>query len=304
MQPVYDAVLTVSPLHCDIARIAIQQLVRNAQPRTVYVITTQQNFVRFAGLNVGQLRLVDEDQLIPSVDLGAVKGFLSERGANAGHAGWYFQQFLKMAACTLQDIAPHYLIWDADTIMLRTMSFFDDDGRALVAMQREYNPEYFRTYKRLLNMERSATFSFIAEHMMVRTTFMRELIQAIDKGSLTNGQWVWAVLSAIDESKLSYSAFSEFETYGNYVNSTHRDSMAFREIRSLRAGAGRFGTLPNRCDLYRLSRKYYYASFESIHRQQSYILRIWLEKMLSVLVYPAYHWTARGPTGQKKVNLR
>ena len=88
-------------------------------------------------------------------------------------------------------------------------------------------------------MERSASFSFIAEHMMVRTSFMRELIQAIKKGSLTNGQWVWAVLSAIDESQLSYSAFSEFETYGNYVNSTHGGSMAIREIRSLRTGAGR-----------------------------------------------------------------
>ncbi len=289
MDQVYDAVLTVGPLHCDIARIAIQQLVRNARPRNVYVITSQRNFGGFAGLDVGQLHLVDEDHLIPSVDLGVVKAFLSEKGANVGHAGWYFQQFLKMAACTLQNIAPHYLIWDADTVMLRTMSFFDDDGRALLAMQTEYNPEYFRTYQRLLSMERSATFSFIAEHMMVRTTFMRELIEAINKGSLTNGQWVWAVLSAIDESQLSYSAFSEFETYGNYVNSTHRGSVAFREIRSLRTGAGRFGTLPNRYDLYRLSRRYYYASFESLHGQQSYILRILLEKMLSVLVYLVHH---------------
>ncbi len=300
MEPVYDAVLTVGPLHCDIARIAIQQLVRNAQPRNVYVITGRGNFERFVGLDVSQLHLVDEDQLIPSVDLGAVKAFLSERGANAGQAGWYFQQFLKMAACTLQNIAPHYLIWDADTIMLRTMSFFDDDGKVLIAMQTEYNPEYFRTYERLLDMERSASFSFIAEHMMVRTSFMRELIQAIKKGSLTNGQWVWAVLSAIDESQLSYSAFSEFETYGNYVNSTHGGSMAIREIRSLRTGAGRFGTLPNRCDLYRLSRKYCYASFESVHRQQSYVLRILLEKMLSVLVCLLYHWTHHGPTDQKR----
>ena len=152
MEPVLRRCLTVGPLHCDIARIAIQQLVRNAQPRNVYVITGRGNFERFVGLDVSQLHLVDEDQLIPSVDLGAVKAFLSERGANAGQAGWYFQQFLKMAACTLQNIAPHYLIWDADTIMLRTMSFFDDDGEVLIAMQTEYKPRVFPNVREILHL--------------------------------------------------------------------------------------------------------------------------------------------------------
>lgn len=277
----YDVVVPVGSAHNGVARIALRQLLKLAPCRELLVLTARENFGALQELRRldPRLRLVDEDTVVPGVTLRSVASCLSRRGANPQRAGWYLQQFLKMGACLLPGIAGHYLLWDADTVMLRPIPFFSGEA-VLVNPAAEYHAPYFETYRRLLGATRSASYSFISEHLMVRTPLMQELLRTIG-GDPVAGEWVWRILEAIPAEELSSSGFSEYETYGNFVLSRFPGALRARSLPSWRFAARSFGLAPSRCDLFRLSRRYYYASFESWDVADPKELR--RQKLLSVL---------------------
>jgi hypothetical protein len=112
---------------------------------------------------------------------------------------------------------------------------------------------------------------------------MKELIAAIETDSAPGMTWVWAIMKAVEPRHLSGAGFSEYETYGNFVNTVHPGAFAVRPLATIRYGARKFGLSPNRYDLYRLSLSCAYASFESWDMGKP--LRIKAEKLLSFLVY-------------------
>lgn len=260
----YDIVMPVAGKHNGIAGIAIQYLFRNARFRNLLVITARENFGFFSNiLKIGsRLRLIDEGSVIPGIDAKSLAQFLLEQNSNSKRAGWYLQQFLKMGICNFVDIADHYLIWDADTVLLKPVDFFAN-GKILINPATEYHAPYFETYRKILGMERLSPVSFISEHMMIKTSFMKELIVAIELQTSSYAFWVWKILHAIPREHLSSSGFSEYETYGNFVLNKYPDAIDFRPLSSCRFGAKQFGISPNRFDLFRLSSCYAYASFET-----------------------------------------
>ena len=61
---------------------------------------------------------------------------------------WYYQQFLKMGYSRICD-ADYYLCWDADTVPLRKIELFSEDGKPYLDVKPEYNNTYFITIERL-----------------------------------------------------------------------------------------------------------------------------------------------------------
>lgn len=291
----FDVVMPVADQHKEIATLSIQMLIGQIAPRRVYILTARNNFHFFETLQKNdRIVLLDEDALIPGVRLESVADFIEKAGGKRSRAGWYFQQFIKMAACFLPDIAGHYLIWDADTLMLHPVHFLDDRHQVLVKPSSEYHQPYFDTYERILGLTRSVDFSFISEHLFVNTEYMKELIAAIEAHSEPGRPWVWCIMNAIDPMQLSSSGFSEYETYGNFVNTVHPGAFALRPLETIRYAARKFGPIPNRYDLYRLYRSYAFASFESW--ETTFSLRIRAEKCLSFLFYyfcPARYFRGR-----------
>ena len=47
-------------------------------------------------------------------------------------------------------------------------------------MKNEYHVPYFETMKNLTDLGKTADFSFIAEHMMFKTEYMKELLNVIE----------------------------------------------------------------------------------------------------------------------------
>lgn len=258
----YDAVLAVAPHHAKIAVTAVRSLLDYSSAKRIYVLAAERDVrdLRRAGLPIAWL---DENALIPEMDADSIGLYLRRRGANPGRAGWYLQQFLKMAVCEVPDVSEYYLVWDADTVMLRPMEFFGFDDTVLVAPSAEYHHPYFETYRRLLGRERGCDFSFIAEHLMVKKEFMRELLAALRHPTRPGARWAWTVLEAVQDEHLSGSGFSEYETYGNFTSSNHPEAMRPRPLTSLREASSTFGLSPNRYDLARLASSYTYASFET-----------------------------------------
>ena len=263
--PDYDAVLPVASRNNNLAEKAIRSLALYCEAKTFYLITERNNFRRFEELRAEgfPIILVDEGSLIPTVDLQSIKQFLARKGANPERAGWYFQQFLKMAVCDLPDISEHYLIWDSDTIMLQPIQFFSQEGSVFIKSKLDTHDPYFETYRNLLKRGPQVDFSFIAEHFMVKKEFMKKLIATISDQPPSKQLWVWKIMNAIDQAHLSYAGFSEYETYGNFVSMHYPESITCRPLPSWRFGSTDFGLSPNKYDLFSLSRRYSYVSFET-----------------------------------------
>lgn len=187
------------------------------------------------------IHFVNEDEIYEGMNLQAVKNAIQEITGRTERAGWYFQQFIKMAyAYRCQDA--HYVSWDADTIPLRAIQFEDADGKLLFTVKDEYNKPYFDTMEKLLGLKRETDASFIAEHMIFDKAIMQELIERINANqSLAGNSFFEKILHAIDKEEVLKSGFSEFELYGNYVMTYHKDAYSTRQMSSYRSGRTMFG---------------------------------------------------------------
>jgi len=283
----YDVVLCVGPQHRLIALQAIRALVLFLPLRTLYVVTARAHFeqIRAHFPDLHSLTLVDENTLIPGVTLGTVQACLQQRTGSSRRAGWYFQQFLKMGLAHLDQVADHYLIWDADSLLLQPLAFFDADGAVLVNRKKECHAPYFDLIRQLLGLERQVDYSFISEHLMVDTAGMRELLTTLEAASAGRG-WVAHILGAIDDAQLPHAGFSEFETYGNFMVARHPERIRSRVLKSTRHGTRYYGNRPGVAVLCRLmSGGYAFASFEVWQRAVG--LRVGFNRAVAALVWAA-----------------
>lgn len=211
-----------------------------------------------------ELSLIDEDSLAEGLNRDYVSALLVARGANPQRSGWYFQQFLKLCYSLNPAASDYYLVWDADTIPLRPMKFFSEKGSIFFEKSKEYNPYYFQTLQKLIGKGKIYDHSFISEHMLLERSTVQELLKLICSPSVTSPREVARrIIAAVDDEVLSMSGFSEFETYGTFASSTYPDRYELRSLRSLRHGAMLFGRQPTVENLFALSHRYWWASFEA-----------------------------------------
>ncbi len=133
-------------------------------------------------------------------------------------------------------------------------------------MKTEYHKPYFNTIKRLFPFEiKFSNRSYISEHMMVKTEYMKNLITDIENNSKLPGKLFWEkILMAIDVKDIHRSGFSEFETYGSYVDTKYPNIYHHRVWNSIRNAKFFLGNLENlnENDILWLSKDYYALSFE------------------------------------------
>ncbi len=194
----------------------------------------------------GRVAFMDENTLCPGLTLAAVKELIYRRIYTDKRAGWYFQQFLKLAyarVCT--DEA--YITWDADTIPLRPIPYQNGAGQYLFTIKDEYHPPYFDTLGALLGLQKQIPESFIAENMIFDTALVNEMLGEIEaNGALEGGAFWEKILYAVAPGQLAGSAFSEFETFGSYVLAKYPGRYALRRLETLRSGKNILGEAPSR----------------------------------------------------------
>ncbi|NGM63269.1 hypothetical protein G5B30_15275 [Sphingobacterium sp. SGG-5] len=264
----YDIVICVGEQHLDIVQTSILYIKKYLTPQKIIVITNKKHFHRFDNLtkNLNNLLFVDENTLNPYITFNTIAEIIEKKTASTDRTGWYFQQFLKMEICKIVS-SDHYLIWDADTIPLSHIYFFEKAmSKVLVQPSNEYHIPYFNTLKKILNIEKSCTNSFISEHFMVSKEIMLSLIKKLE-GRNNTLHWSQYILSQIDIKDLLLSGFSEYETYGNYILQYFPDTIKIRsaknKLKSYRFGAELFGSLPTRTSLFFLKKSgYHYVTFE------------------------------------------
>lgn len=223
--------------------------------------------------------------MLPGLSLKSVRECLASLGAMPENAGWYLQQFIKFAlAYRCSD--EYYLVWDSDTIPLNPISFFDESGRPYFNLKREYFSAYFKTIETLFGFKKLTKESFISEHMIFKADVVREMLEKIEENPVIGGNSFWEKILVAsnllhpDFIKDDQRFFSEFETFGTYIDNEHPGLYAKRRLRTLRHGADFLGRNPGDEILEWASRDFDTISFEKWGKA--------IPEMLSMTENPAH----------------
>ncbi len=232
----YDVIIPVSERNILIIDIVISYLIKNIAPQNIFLIGNRKLKEK---ISVFDCAFIDENELYGELTYDAIKKLIVERDSFAGwRTGWYLQQFLKMSyAYVCSD--EYYLVWDADTIPLKKIQMFDDNSNPYFDIRDEYNRSYFTTIKKLFNgkVKKENPYSYISEYMLIKTNYMRNLITTVEDNQMLKGKYYYEkIMNTICEVDLMHSGFSEFETYGNYVNTYYPEKYSLRKLTALRYG--------------------------------------------------------------------
>lgn len=202
-------------------------------------------------------KFIDENSVLP-----ITKENIDYRTPKWDRAGWLFQQLLKLSGDQIcnQD---YYLCLDADTLLIRP-HIFKDDRKTVFYCRKKKHSEYYRTYERLLGTRATAPSSFVAHYMLFEKTRVIELKKEIESNKQT--KWFAAIIQSIKKS--SYYAFSEYETYGNFVNSRYPDQLIQKKTLNLNMKRSEVENIAS-LDFEELAKSYRSISFHSWNTQKN-----------------------------------
>lgn len=258
-----DIVIVVKLDHYYTVKLAIPLLRKFIDSSNRIVIISNKKNEKFFKKIDKDIIFLDEDSILPGFTLTKIKelniyGFPKR-------AGWYFQQLLKLGISAFDEISEDYLVWDADTIPLKPILLYDQDGKYNFVKADEYHKPYFNNYKLLLGEEPNREFSFISQFMIFNKTIVKELLNKIENQHHNKYSWDYAIMKNIRGKH--GSLFSEYETYGHFIKNHYPEKCNFINLPWLREGTDIIGTpFPREKNLRNLSKDYFYVTFESRHK--------------------------------------
>ena len=228
-----------------------------------------------------KIEFINENEILDGLTFSKIKELISKRGGDPKRTGWYLQQFLKLGYSLICK-SDYYIVWDSDTIPLKKIDFFDDNA-PYFDIKSEYHKPYFTTIENLFsnNYKKEINGSFISEHMVFKTEYVRNMIEEINKNKKIPGNKFYEkIINAIDNvNNLNNSGFSEFETYGTFVYHKFKDSYKIRNWKSLREGIFYFPLPLNQLQINWLAKKYDAISFEK-HDTLCKLNKLWNNKFV------------------------
>lgn len=208
----------------------------------IYIITNKKNINKIERAIKGQesIIILDENRLVDGLTFDFLKDIV-KRYTTSVSPGWFYQQFLKYGFALTAYAKQYYLSWDADTIPVASINFFES-GAPLFTRKYEYNENYFATIENILGLKKIVPYSFIAEHMLFKSDIVKELINEIMDSKVSGKTWIEKIMRA-GNYEHKYPPFSEFETYGTYVMAKYPSLYKTRQLNTFRRGGlirGRF----------------------------------------------------------------
>ncbi|MEI8668065.1 DUF6492 family protein [Pseudoalteromonas sp. B131b] len=202
-----DVVTVVAGIDLKNIQLVLDSLTNRLNVNKVFVITNAVEKVPRSESVV----VIDEKELISTSDINKMKNIPVAYFPT--RFGWYYQQFLKMQFAKSTYCQGDYLIWDADTVLLKPLDLIEEGKYIFTVGKEKLNKDYHITYERLLGNEPKVKSSMISQHLFVNKKIMVALIDEItDK---YNQPFYFSILeNCIGSGK---SLFSEYETYVNYA---------------------------------------------------------------------------------------
>lgn len=244
MEEKFNVIIPVAYKDFAFLQKTIKYVAMNIKPQKIFVIIDKrlESYLPKGIRNDDLVEILDENNLIKNVSYESIRNLMVKHGLPAKRTGWFLQQFIKLgfsfsAYCNTE----YYLSWDADTLPLRPIDFFTQNGKPMFTKKKEHNQAYFDTLEKLLSFKKYADYSFIAEHMMFSKNVVAAMLNDIEHSSVNGVTWYEKIINATDSTNVN--SFSEFETYGNFCLNHYSNMYATQVLNTFRkAGyiAGRF----------------------------------------------------------------
>lgn len=255
------------PIKCadwPIARRTIEYVQKNIECNKIIIISSPE-LKRIVDIDRYGVGFISENEIVTDMTYDRVAMLLDYYGERPEAAGWYLQQFIKLGVSRIID-DKYYLTWDADTIPLRKIEIFrKSDGLPYFSLKREYHKRYFDVLWETLNIRKMISPSFISEHMVFKTEYVRQMLNEIEENDCIPGKLFFeklCIASSAVALRGENNNFSEFEMYGNWVTKKYPDSYCFRKLKTLRCGTLYLGNKPSYTHLKWASRSFDTVSFE------------------------------------------
>jgi len=265
-----DYVLVAERSLKEIVPVTLASLRRHGRARSVGLIVPRRDLQLFAVLGDELVNVIPESAVLPDWPLSAV----ADRLSLPFRAGWYLQQFLKLTYGEHAGLST-YVIWDADTVMLRDMKF-TDNGTARLNLSKEHHEPYFSTYRKVTGRDTVLKKSAISQYLVVETEIVRQLARVICEQTRCD-DWIEGVLRSLPGNDAS--EFSEYETYANFLAREWPDRVSYADGAWFRYGseilpASRWNGPPEYMldQLERMFHGYVFVAFE--RHQSNWIKRI------------------------------
>ncbi len=200
--PVIDKDLQILPLCLEGIRHCVANKVKD-----IYIVApAQQEIITFCEKN--GLVFVDETSLFGYTPMSL--GIIANDGRN--RSGWLFQQFVKLSGKV--GTCRYYLCIDSDHVLIRPHVFLTDKNETVFYLSYEENSYYYDMIHRILPNLDILNLSYVSHKMLFDKEQVLLLQETISK-NCGGAPWQQAIIENLDLRTIS--GFSEFETYGNFV---------------------------------------------------------------------------------------
>jgi hypothetical protein len=146
--------------------------------------------------------------------------------------GWYLQQLVKLYGYRyLPTKKEHLLILDSDTILKKTVRFFDHSGKICFGFSTEDTTPYFVHMGRLIPglTKQIPEYSGICHHIMTRRDHLEEILSTAEK---VHGKEAWrAMLELVEEEDYPRSGMADYEIYFNYCLQRYPGDYVIRALK-------------------------------------------------------------------------
>ncbi len=277
MVPVIDEVISVCSIKdIDVWTVAAKHIVQYISAKHYTVIVPDAQVQMFAAVTNAPYQVKPESLFVGNLREKIAQTLTPE---NQDRVGWYLQQFVKISAVLTHDDQDVVLIWDADTVPLKKLEFINSRGKFIYYKGDEYRKSYFDFIERALGLKRTQNFSFIAQSLVLKVSWARELTNALAQSAQL--PWIDAVLSFLD--KAEPAGFAEFETLGTWIWNHHHEEILISERPWYRNGLSLVGNpLKLSQSLWSgLAKSYDFISFEGWDVKVG--IRQWIKRQLRKL---------------------
>ncbi|MBU3563608.1 DUF6492 family protein [Polynucleobacter sp. Tro8-14-1] len=256
--PAIDEVISVCSIKdIDVWTVAAKHIVQYISAKQYTVIVPDAQVQMFSAVTKVPYQVKPESLFVGNLKEKIAQTLTPE---NQDRVGWYLQQFVKISAVLTHDDRDVVLIWDADTVPLKQLEFINSRGQFIYYKGDEYRKSYFDFIERALGLKRTQNFSFIAQSLILKVSWARELTNALAQSAQL--PWIDAVLSFLD--KAEPAGFAEFETLGTWIWNHHHDEIIISERPWYRNGLSLVGNPPKLSQSVwnGLAKSYDFISFE------------------------------------------
>lgn len=135
---------------------------------------------------------------------------------------WIYQQMIKL----LQNVTfKNYIVVDSDTIINKPLNPFDQNNKPVFFFTKnQYHEKYFKYLLKYFNINKCCNYSFISEIMFFNREIIKKMFFEIKLVDIKD------IINFFYDSNTEDSYISEFELYGNYMESKFKGVYTYKHL--------------------------------------------------------------------------